>query len=249
MAPSINIKIHLPSSCADTGSDSILLRQTDAVAATLDIKPTTHPLHVRFPDGQIARSIGTTTVALPSTDIPLPAHIFSDDVLCQSLFGIADITNLDYDATFRKDGLYLYHGADLVHHTPKSPDSTSWTLPLQRPYAHANAVLSLPSDRQFVRFMHAAFGSPAISTFLRALRNGYLSTIPRLTSALVCRYKPNPEATAMGHLDRQRQGLDSTSTLPVVSPPSVDSPVTYDDDMNTMDGLNCRYRHRLYHLY
>jgi hypothetical protein len=75
VAPDIEIKIQPPSSCADTGSDSILLRQTGAVAATLDIYPTTHPLHVRFPDGQTAQSIGITTVALPSTDIPLPAHI------------------------------------------------------------------------------------------------------------------------------------------------------------------------------
>ena len=78
-APNIKIKTYPPSSCADTGSDSILLRQTDAVAATLDIQPTRHPLHVRFPDGQTAKSIGITTVALPSTDIPLPAHIFTDE--------------------------------------------------------------------------------------------------------------------------------------------------------------------------
>ena len=114
VAPNINIKIHPPSSCADTGSDSILLRQTDAVAAALDIQPTQHPLHVRFPDGQTAQSIGITTVAIPSTNIPLPAHIFTDASLRQSLFGIDDITNLDYDATFRKDGLYLYQDTALV---------------------------------------------------------------------------------------------------------------------------------------
>ena len=73
--------------------------------------------------------------------------------LRQSLFGISDITNLDYDATFRKDGLYLYNSnAELVHHTPKSPDDSSWTLPVQRPSALANAVISLPSDKKYVRF-------------------------------------------------------------------------------------------------
>jgi hypothetical protein len=233
-APNINIKTPPPSSCADTGSDSILLRQTDAVAATLDIQPTRHPLHVRFPDGQTAKSIGITTVALPSTDIPLPAHIFTDSALRQSLFGIADITNLDYDATFRKDGLYLYRGTELVHHTPKSPDDTSWTLPLQRPLAHANAVLSLPSDKKFVHFSHASFGSPAISTLLRALRKGYLSTLPRLTSALLCKHMPNTEATAMGHLDRKRQGLDSTKAPTAPSPPPVTPFPTYEDDINDL---------------
>jgi hypothetical protein len=63
VAPIINIKIHPPSSTADTGSDCILIRQTDAVAAKLEIQDTIHPLRVRFPDGEIASSIGTSEVA------------------------------------------------------------------------------------------------------------------------------------------------------------------------------------------
>ena len=66
MAPSTNIKIQSPSSTADTGSDSILIRKSDAVAATLDIQPTTQPLRVHFPDGQIARSIGISAIAYRS---------------------------------------------------------------------------------------------------------------------------------------------------------------------------------------
>ena len=237
VAPTIKIKILPPSSCADTGSDCILLRTTDAVAAALDIHPTHHPLQVRFPDGHIARSIGTAEVALPSTDISLPAHVFADDTLRQSLFGISDITNKDFDATFRKDGLYLYHGNDLIHFTPKSLDDSSWTLPIQSPLlAHANAVISLPSDKQFVQFMYASFGSPAVSTLLRALRLGYLSTMPRFTSALLCKHRPNSLASAIGHLDRRRQGLDSTSSPPVVPivPITINSPETYEEDITIM---------------
>ena len=106
--------------------------------------------------------------------------VFEDNSLRQSLFGISEITNRDYDATFRKDGLSLYYqDGDLVHHTPKPPDATNWTLPLQRPYVHANAVLSLPSDKKYIRFMSASFGSPVLSTMKRALRKGYLSSLPR----------------------------------------------------------------------
>jgi hypothetical protein len=237
-APNLNITIHPPLSCADTGSDSILLRQRDAIAATLDIQPATHPLQVRFPDGKTALSIGTTSVALPSTAVPLPAHVFDDNSLQHSLFGISDITNLDYDATFRKDGLYLYQGNDLVHYTSKSPTATNWTLPLQRPAAQANAVFSLPSDKKFVQFMQASFGSPALSTLKRALRKGYLSTIPRFTSALLCKYPPNPVATAMGHLDRHRQGMDSTTPAVLAVPSTlVESPQTYEDDIKNISDI------------
>ena len=78
--------------------------------------------------------------------------------------------------------------------------------------------MSLPSDKKYVQFMFASFGSPAHSTLLRALRKGYLSTLSRFTSALFSKHKPNTVATAMGHLDRRRQGLESTSPTPVVVP-------------------------------
>ena len=184
------------------------------MAAQLDIEPATHPLQVRFPDGKTARSMGTSDVALPTTTIALPAHIFEDQALGQSLFSISDITKQDYTATFRKNGLYLYHDNDLVHFSPKTTDATAWTLPIQRPLEHANAVISLPSDKKFVEFTNASLGSPVQSTLLRAVRKGYLSTMPRLTSELLCRHPSNTVATAMGHLDRTCQGLDSTKAVP-----------------------------------
>ena len=111
-------------------------------------------------------------------------------------------------------------------------------MPIESPLPEANAVLSLPSDNKYIKFMHASFGSPAISTFQRAVRKGYLSTIPRLTSSLVSKHKPNSEATAKGHLDRRRQGLDSTTAVPVVPPkPGTSTAVietTYDDDIQNM---------------
>jgi len=128
-APNLNTTAQQPSAIADSGSDSTLLRHSDAVAAQLNIEPTLHPLQVRFPDGKTARSMGKSDVALPATTIALPAHIFEDHVLGQSLFSISDITKQDYSATFHKNGLYLYHDNDLVHFSPKTTDATAWTLP------------------------------------------------------------------------------------------------------------------------
>jgi len=67
----------------------------------------------------------------------LHVHVYADE----SLFEIAEITNLDYTATFKKDGLYIYKGAELIHYTSKCPNSTSsWTLPIECPLIEANAV-------------------------------------------------------------------------------------------------------------
>ena len=64
-------------------------------------------------------------------------------------------------------------------------------------------------------FAHAAFGSPAISTFEKAISRGYLSTFPRLSTRLLHAYPPQPQATAQGHLDQCRQGQDFTKSSTV----------------------------------
>ena len=194
------------------------------MAAKLIIVPTVSPLSVQFPDGVFAQSSGLASVALPSTAEALPAHVFPDKALTQSLYGIMDITkNKGYDVTFSHDGLAIQYAGAPVYYSPKLPTDLVWHLPLSPPLLSspavpANAVVSLPSDNTFVAFMHAAFGSPVISTFLRALRLGWLDTIPRLTAALVSAHRPNSVATALGHLDQKRQGLDSTTTARISTP-------------------------------
>ncbi len=123
MAPIINIKIYPPSSTADTNWFRLHPHPQNRRRCS---RHTWHPWHqsiptlrVRFLDNQIASSIGISEVALHSTSIALPAHVFADDSLQQSLFGISDITNRDYDTTFRKDRLYLYQNDELVHYSPK----------------------------------------------------------------------------------------------------------------------------------
>ena len=227
--------------CADSGADKILIRQSDALDAQLSIRPTADPLIVLFPDSETATAIGTTSVALPSTTLSLPAHVFADEALRKSLFSLTDIADAGYDTQLNQTGLTISKQGYLVHFTPKT--DTGWLLPIVAPTAIANAVMSLPSDKAFVQFMHAAFGSPAISSFLRAARRGYISTIPRLTAKMISGYRPHTIATALGHLDQHRQGLDSTAhkqtSLSAKShtshPPSAATSDTDDDDDDIPD--------------
>ena len=207
------------------------------MSADIPIQPTNCPLSVRFPDGVIAQSIGTANVALPSTTGSLPAHIFANDSLENSLFGITELTEQGCDVTFSQGGLALYQGGNQIHYSPKISTDMFWQLPLvpastspdNTPvFAAANALISLPSDRDFVAFMHATLGSPAISTLLRALRRRWLDSIPRLTAAIVHKHRPNSVATALGHLDQTRQGLRSTN---------ISSPVTIETLSNAHPAL------------
>jgi hypothetical protein len=225
--------------CADSGSNKTLIRESDAVSAQLTVHPITTPLAVQFPDGVVAQSTGTTNIALPATTTAISAHVFPDNALNQSLFSIIDITDKGYDVTFHSAGVAIqYHGAP-IYFQEKLPTDLFWQLPLSSvvPPAPevpvtciANHSMALPSDNDFVAFMHAAFGSPAISTFLRALRRKWLDTIPRLTAAMVSANRPNSIATALGHLDQTRQGLDSTKIKPPVAPPPEPPPSSSEHD-------------------
>ena len=74
------------------------------------------------------------------------------------------------------------------------------------------------SDAEFVLYTHRSFGSPVLSTFLRAIRAGWLSSIPRLTPTIVLHNPPLALATSFGHLDACRKGLHSSQSSP---PPSL----------------------------
>jgi len=234
--------------CADSGANKTLIRQSDAVAANLTVQPTSIPLNVQFPDGVIAQSTGITEIALPATDVTVPAHVFPDEKLNQSLFSIVDVTDKGYDVTFKRDGVAIQYQGAPIYFQEKLPTDLFWKLPIslvqsesQKPVACiANSAVALPSDNDFVAFMHAAFGSPCVSTFLRALRRNWLDTIPRLTAALVSANRPTSIATALGHLDQKRQGIDSTRITRSSSPgdSSPPAPTSLDLDLDQTDPLD-----------
>jgi hypothetical protein len=92
--------------------------------------------------------------------------------------------------------------------------------PTPIPPTPSNTALSslrcLPQAR-FVSYLPRCFGSPSLSTFLRALSRGYIHGIPQLTPTLVRKFPPLSLATAFGHLDQLRQGVASSRKI---HPPS-----------------------------
>ena len=65
-----------------------------------------------------------------------------------------------------------------------------------------------PAD--LAEFLHGCCGSPAITTFLKAIRNNQLITWPGLTTYLVEKHLGPCRATAKGHIHQERQNLHST---------------------------------------
>ena len=67
------------------------------------------------------------------------------------------------------------------------------------------------SKKDLVSYLHACSFSPTKRAFLQAIKNGNFLTWPGLTYELVKKHVIIPPATAMGHLNQERQKLQSTS--------------------------------------
>ena len=66
------------------------------------------------------------------------------------------------------------------------------------------------SSHDLENYLHAACFSPTKKTFLKAIRRNHLLTWPGLTPDLVNKHHIDTVATAKGHLNQERAGLQST---------------------------------------
>eukprot|EP00804_Cyclotella_cryptica_P001148 CCRYP_019776-RA/>CCRYP_019776-RA protein AED:0.44 eAED:0.40 QI:0/0/0/1/0/0/3/0/248 len=78
-------------------------------------------------------------------------------------------------------------------------------------------VYELPSIQQTIRYLHAAAGFPAKTTWMAAIRHGNYNTWPLVTVASVHKHFPQSEETQQGHMRSQRQGVRSTKTTSACS--------------------------------
>lgn len=202
--------------CLDTGSTHTLLRESDAQHVQ-PTSATTDSISVKLPNGTVIRSKFSGTLYFPYLPQPLKVHVFDDSHLDTSLISISELCNIGCTATFTASNCIITYQDDVVCTSTKSLSDRLWNIILPSLLPSTNATLLLSSDRNFVLFAHAALGSPAISTLLRAVRLGYLSHWPRLTATLISQFLPHTLPTAQGHLNQQRQGHDSTKT-PLFTP-------------------------------
>ena len=97
--------------------------------------------------------------------------------------------------------------------------------PLHTEHANTNITITnqacntiaLPhSTKQLVEYYYRTFGNLPVFAFVSAVSSGFIS-LPGLTVAATRKYSPNLTATAKGHLDRKRQGLNSTKPTPILN--------------------------------
>lgn len=218
----------------------MLFRASDAKLFPTSNDPST--VQVQLPNGMSIHSIRTVLLHLPPLPSPLLIYVFSDHDLSSSLLSVSQLCNHGCNATFTNKSFSITYNNVILCSGLKLFSDTLWHVPLSSLHSHhlpltlspstslspaplihpsAAATISLSSDKQFVQFVHAALGCPVLSTFIAATKAGYLSSWPRLSSTLILAHPPFTLATAQGHLNQHRQGLDSTSLSSLPPPPSL----------------------------
>ena len=168
--------------------------------------------------------MGSCLLNIPNLPQPLLTHVFPDNILNTSLLSIVQLCQIGCVATFTATAVTIMYNALTVLSGPLSSSSQLWTINTPHsafPSATVNAAVALSTDAAFVKYTHAALGSPSLSTLSRAVQRGYFHLYPRLTASILSANLPTSMATAQGHLDQHRQGQDSTQV-----------PVTFFDEID-----------------
>ena len=154
----------------------------------------------------------------------LPAFIFSNDELEDTLLGLDPLTAQGCTAIFTHESFHLYYKSNPkpILSGSKTINQKAWKVQIQQPTITDDTLAphvpsafgvtlqnSRQTDSEYVQFVHASLGFPSPTTFMNAVRKGYINgpnQYTRLTSKLVAKHMPNAMATARGHLDRVRMG-------------------------------------------
>ena len=137
-----------------------------------------------------------------------------DDLKTGTLISLAQLCDDDCTAIFTKYDVSILKKDEIII-TGQRLSNGLWSIPIMTsstPHHQANGILRLDKPRQeLAAYHHAALGSPAPSTLLRAIRRGHLHTFPGLTTSLIVKHLPKSLATSLGHQDQEFKNLRSTT--------------------------------------
>ena len=65
----------------------------------------------------------------------------------------------------------------------------------------------------FMAYLHVGMGAPVLNTYIKAIKNNWLSTFPGLTIKVVQLNLPKTLQTVIGHQQRPKQNIRSTKNI------------------------------------
>ena len=149
------------------------------------------------------------------------AYLFKD--MQSSLISVGQLCDSGCIALFNQHDVSVLFNKQVILQGKRDISTGMWNveLPTQKPASSqppdpnaiqhtAQSAIAAETLGERIAFLHACAGSPAISTFRKAIQAGFYTTWPELTAERVDKYLVTPAATVQGHLDQQRKNIRST---------------------------------------
>ena len=118
-----------------------------------------------------------------------------------------------------KDRAHVYKNNHLLFQGIRNPRDGLWDMNIpvhqlpQQLQQRMNAIIRKDATKKYLaNFHYRSCFSPALSTFLTAIKKGNFITWPGLEEKLILKYLSESPATAKGHLDQERKNLQSTNS-------------------------------------
>jgi len=212
-SPTQQPKPHLPLS--DSGADTSVFRESDSKFLATASRNTRQQLSVILPNGNTIKATGSGTYH-PSIDLkPIEVSIFDDRDLHRSLLSTADYTNQGCVVIYTATDLKVIKDDKLILQSFKNLDEKLWTVPTP-PTTTINNLIHHQIDAEYVMWTSSTFGNCSDWTLNEAVKRGYLTNYPRLTSKMICTNMPNSLATAQAHhrlrIQNRSKKTDFTNT-------------------------------------
>ena len=194
---------------ADTGCSAHFCTPTHPL---LNVQSTDIPVQIRIPDGSYMLSTQHGELNIPQ--LPLAArraHIVPA-LTDHSLISIGQLCDSGCQVNFDATSVCVTHEGNPIFNGTRNSDTKLWSLtnaPALAPAPastiftqYANVAVGASSPANLVTFAHAALFSPVLTTLDIALRKGYITNFPGLTSTTLRKYPPTSKAMVKGHMDQ-----------------------------------------------
>ena len=183
--PSIHFKI-----------DSVATHNVRKIGSTYLPQQTTSnynpAVRVIVPNGAYMISSANTHLPIPSPPPSVTKYHGFNHLASGSIFSVVQAFDHNCTAVFDKKSIKIFKSAEVNitalcppiiqgHRNAPSQPLYSVSLPTHPPSIHkSNATVSFSSIRNRITFYHGVLFSPSISTWRKAIKNGFLQSWPEL---------------------------------------------------------------------
>jgi hypothetical protein len=183
------------------------------------------PLHVNMPNGTTIQSYHTREFLLSALSLEARrAHILPG-LVHSSLISVGQLCDSGCDVNFTQDKVEVNKNGKSVMSGVRDENRNYGELLYKKPQ---NQITKMHVTIHVK--LHATAFSPVKSTWIKAIKNGNLSSGPGLTEYAVEKHLSKSAATVKGHLNQQRMSTRSTQ-------PQKEPECTMTSESNLDDGI------------